>query len=113
MVGAHLHSITSSDLAASELPPDPTNCRVVMNASIGPRGAPGAENFAFSVVTPAWLATHCGQWGRGLLVLDEFSWTEVERMVQRLIAHASRPSWREVAEALNHELLWEFDKYTP
>ena len=85
----------------------------MLNASIGPKGSPGAENFAFTVVTPRYLLEHGGsRWGRGLLVVDEFSWSTVERMIQRLISHASAASWAEVAQKLNMELLWEFDNYT-
>jgi Immunity protein 8 len=114
MVTAHLISLDSPDLPPDALPLDPENCSVVMNAAIGPKGSPGAENFAFTVVTPRYLAAHSdARWGRGLLVIDAFSWPSVARMVERLLAHASGSTWGEVAAKLNHELLWEFDKYTP
>jgi hypothetical protein len=114
MVTAHLVSLDSSDLSLGDLPTDPGNCCVVINAAIGPKGAPGAENFAFSVMTHRYVAEHREtRWGRGLLLVDTFSWSEVERMVDRLLAHASAATWHEVAAKLNHELLWEFDNYTP
>jgi hypothetical protein len=114
MVTAQLVSLDSPDLAPDALPLDPQNCSVVLNAAIGPKGSPGAENFAFTVVTPRYLAEHSEvRWGRGLLVVDVFSWADAKRMVERLLAHASGSTWSEVAEKLNHELLWEFDKYTP
>jgi hypothetical protein len=46
-------------------------------------------------------------------VVNAFSWASVTRMVERLIVHASGSTWGEVAAKLNHELLWEFDNYTP
>ena len=114
MVTAHLVSLDSTDLARGVLPVDPKNCCVALNAAIGPKGSSGAENFAFSVVTPRYLAEHReARWGRGLLLVETFSWTTVERMVERLLAHASAATWHEVAAKLNHELLWEFDNYTP
>jgi Immunity protein 8 len=114
MVTAHLISLDSPDLRSDALPLDPENCSVLLNASIGPKGSPGAENFAFTVVTPRYLAEHSdAQWGRGLLVVDSFSWPGVTRMVEKLLAHASGSTWSEVAAKLNRELLWEFDNYTP
>jgi hypothetical protein len=114
MVTAHLISLDSPDLRPDALPLDPENCSVVLNAAIGPQDSPGAENFAFTVVTPRYLADHSdARWGRGLLVVDVFSWQEVTHMVERLLAHASGSTWGEVAAKLNHELLWEFDNYTP
>jgi hypothetical protein len=83
-----------------------------MQASIGPKGAQGQELFAFSVVTPRFLARESlPRWGRGLLVVGTFSWAAVERSLERLLAHAQRPSWSEVASTLNKELEWEYDNY--
>jgi hypothetical protein len=114
VVTAHLISLDSPDLASDVLPLDPENCCVVLNAAIGPKGSPGAENFAFTVVTARYLADHGeARWGRGLLIVDVFSWPGVKRMVERLLSHASGSTWREVAEKLNLELLWEFDNYSP
>jgi hypothetical protein len=114
MVTAHLVSLDSPDLAPDALPLDPENCSVVLNAAIGPKGSSGAENFAFTVVTPRYLAAHSeARWGRGLLLIEEFSWPGVKRMVEKLIAHASGSTWSDVAEKLNHELLWELDNYSP
>jgi hypothetical protein len=48
-----------------------------------------------------------------MLIVESFSWTIVHRMLERLLAHAVRPTWNEVAAELNKELLWEFDNYTP
>src|SRR4051812_38399776 len=99
MVTAHLISLDSPDLRPDALPLDPENCSVVLSAVIGPNGSPGAENFAFTVVTPRYLADHSdARWGRGLLVVNAFSWPSVTRMVERLIAHASGSTWGEVAE---------------
>ena len=114
MVSAHLFSLDSTDLDRGAVPDDPANCRVALTACIGPAGGRGGDNFSFEVVTPRYLLEQgSGRWGRGLLVLDEFSWTAVDRMVQRLVAHAAAETWAESAHKLNQELLWEFDRYTP
>ena len=114
MITAHLFALDSTDVGRDALPSDPSNCCVAMRAAIGPVGGRGGDNFAFEVVTPRYLADHGeARWGRGFLVVDEFSWPVVDRMVRRLLAHASAATWREVAEKLNHELLWEFENYRP
>jgi len=34
-------------------------------------------------------------------------------MLERLLAHATRKTWNEVALELNKELHWEFENYKP
>lgn len=111
MIHPTLISLSSSDLAAGSLPPDVQRCLISMNATIGPNGSSG-DNFSFVVATPSALAeSRSFGWGRGLLIVEEFSWGIVERSVSRLLAHSARQSWQEVAQSLNKELLWEFDGY--
>ena len=113
MVIPELKSLFSPDIERPALPPDVENCSVFLQAGIGAKGSEGEEIFSFSVVTPSFLlATEAlPRWGRGLLVVDSFSWQTVERSIQRLLAHAHRASWSEVAQVLNNELEWEFDNY--
>jgi hypothetical protein len=87
---------------------------VVIQASIGPKNEQGEELFEFSVVTPKFLARsrELPRWGRGLLLVDEFSWEAVEHAVKRLLMHAHRATWREVTVVLSRDLDWEFDNYT-
>lgn len=114
MIVPELLGLSSSDLAAGELAPDPAHCLVPMLATIGPSSGTAGDDFSFIAATPSAIA-ESGRlgWGRGMLIVDSFSWPQVERLVNRLLAQASRPSWQEVAQALNHELLWEFDGYRP
>ncbi|HKC53265.1 MAG TPA: Imm8 family immunity protein [Burkholderiales bacterium] len=114
MIAPQLKSLLSPDLEASALPPDPTDCCVLFQAAIGPKNGEGEEVFNFEVVTPQYLARNVlPRWGRGALIVEQFSWPAVERALERLLAQAHRNSWREVAETLNHELRWEFDNYQP
>ena len=115
MVTPELRGLTSPDLNAGMLPADPRACCVQVDASIGPTGQPGAESFSFSVVTPAFLVQSGSlpRWGRGMLIVNEFSWGAVDRALTRLLSHASRKTWGEVAAALNADLVWEFDNYVP
>jgi hypothetical protein len=109
-----IFALMSSDLAEGALPPDPSNCSVILTATIGPTDGNGGDNFDFEVVTPPYLQEHPAvRWGRGMLLVETFSWTTVRAMLDRLLAHAVRPTWNEVAAELNKELRWEYDNYTP
>jgi hypothetical protein len=112
MLALRLKGLDSADLAEGALPTDPECCRVSMTATIGPNSTDGGDLFQFTVVTPKALSQDEAQWGRGLLILPVFSWKAVERLLDRLLRHASRATWEECAAELNKELLWEFDNYT-
>jgi hypothetical protein len=114
MVTPELRNLSSPDLERPAVPSDPTDCLVALEASIGPKGARGEELFEFQVVTPRALAKNgLPRWGRGLLIVEQFSWANVERALERLLSHAHRDTWAEVAAVLNHELQWEYDNYQP
>lgn len=112
MVVPQIKSLTSPDLEPGNLPADPSDCCVLVDAHIGPKGEIGEEDFSFVVATPACLARlGLPRWGRGMLIVETFSWPVVEHALARLLAHAHRNTWHDVAQALNHELHWEFDNY--
>lgn len=114
MIFPKLLSYSSSDLEMGFIPSDPQHCLVPVTATIGPTGSAAGDNFSFLVATPSALA-ESGKfgWGRGILIVDSFTWAGVERSLNRLLAHAARDTWQDVAQALNKELLWEFDGYQP
>ena len=114
MISPELRELFNAELDGRKLPSDPLDCHVAIQASICPKGEPGEELFEFSVVTPKFLARsgELPRWGRGLLLVEEFSWEAVERAIDRLLMHAHRPTWREAALALSRDLDWEFDNYT-
>ena len=96
-----------SDLEPPALPPDPENCAVGFRAFIGPREGEDAEAYTFIVVTPT-LLLHSRDpiWGRGYLIVASFDWHLVVRSIAELLARCARPTWDEVAIALNQELHW-------
>ena len=114
MIHPVLLSLSSADLDTRCMPPAPENCSVSVTATIGGNGGTAADNFSFLVATPAALAeSNPARWGRGILIVESFSWAVVERAIHRLLAHCARDTWLEVAQALNQELLWEYDNYRP
>ncbi len=110
MIFPRLLALSSDDFDAQSLPEDVTHCNVSITAKIGPSDCDGGDYFHFSAVTPsAFAESHIFGWGRGILIIESFSWANIERAVHRLLAHAARETWQEVALVLNKELLWEFD----
>lgn len=107
-----IKSIMSSDLVDRCLPDDPANCAVNVEVEIGPKGGAGAEIFYFTAITPEYLACNPEtRWGRGLLVIEEFTWEAVQGMLGRLLMHARKDTWAEVTAELSKELHWEYENY--
>ena len=87
---------------------------MAITANIGASDGAGGDNFSFVVATPSALVeSGTPQWGRGTLIVESFSWADVERMLGRLLAQASGETWQEIAQTLNKELRWEFEGYRP
>ena len=109
-----LRGIFSPELNEPELPDDPKCCVVFMSADIGSAGSAGSDQFNFHVVTPAYLMQHPEvRWGQGYLLMPEFSWEEVTRMLERLVAGGSAANWEAAVQKLCRYLEWEFDDYRP
>ena len=110
-MGIRVIRLHSPDLAVGALPPDPRNCVVLVQAFIGPNDGPGEESFDFLVVTPCSVEGLAPRWGRALLLLEHFSWEEVRRHVDRIVAQCQRDSWQDAAQQLSRWMDWEFEGY--
>ncbi len=102
----------SPDLEYGREPDEPDNCSLRVEVDIGVKGGEGADVFSFIVTTPKALLNYTGyQWGRGWLLLEYFSWSQVEEIVEELCADMSGVSWEQIARELNKWLHWEYDNY--
>jgi hypothetical protein len=112
MIIPEIKTLNGIDLDRPNLPAEPDDCEVAIDITIGPVDSVASDIFAFSIITPTALARENRfRWGRGLLIVPTFSWEIVDLALDRLLAHCTRPSWKEVARELNQNLLWEFDNY--
>lgn len=112
MIFPKIKSFGSPDLDEYCLPPDPDCCQVFIEAEIGPQEDEGAEMFSFCVVTPQYLQKEgVTRWGKGLLVVNSFTWQEAENRLTKLLSHCPGQTWGEVARKLNLVLNWEFENY--
>jgi hypothetical protein len=112
MIQPEIKSILSHDLEYGKEPPDSDDSSVFIEVEIGPKEQEGADIFSFEVVTPKFLMrkteTH---WGRGYLIVESFSWSVVEKAVQKLLSHCARQTWHETATEIAKDLHWEFESY--
>ncbi len=107
-----IKSISSPDLPYGSLPAEPDNCSIFVEITIGPKGKEGEEVFSITAVTPKYLASNPeSRWGRGYLIVSQFSWSTIEFMLGQLLKRAYRNTWSEVAGELSKELNWEFENY--
>jgi hypothetical protein len=106
-----IKSIFSPDLDRPSLPMNSADCSVLVEVEIGPEDEEGADIFDFQVVTPSMLSGMLPCWGRGLLVIDEFSWSQVESCLEKLLIHCEGSTWEDISSNLNKELHWEFENY--
>ena len=114
---AELHGLSSVDLPAGppQLPEDPLDCWVPVEADMGVRGEPGTDSFTFYVCTPIRLARTLGkmphQFGRHLLIVERFDWSVLDTAIRQLIGDLSADTWNELASKIGRYGLWEFEDY--
>ncbi len=109
-----LKSLFSLQLAKDEAPKYPDCCLVCVMADIGVKGKEGSDQFNFYVVTPKYLLNNSEvRWGRGYLLMPEFSWETIKKMVENITSTVCADNWEEAAEQLCKYFEWEFENYQP
>ncbi|WP_280648902.1 Imm8 family immunity protein [Brevibacillus sp. 1238] len=73
----------------------------------------GSDLFYFRVMTPKRLLVILKEEktldGRAILIINEFNESLVEKEINKILEDCVRPSWVEVAKAINRHLNWEYD----
>ncbi len=107
-----LKRIFSTQLNTSEIPEDPICCSVLIYADIGEVGKESGDQFHFLIITPQFLLTYPEvRWGKGYLLMPEFSWVDIENRVRQLVSSISVDTWDDAANKLSKYLEWEFEEY--
>ncbi|MBG9736687.1 Imm8 family immunity protein [Paenibacillus alvei] len=82
-------------------------------ADIGSKDFEGVDYFYFRIMTPKRLVTILEEDkildGRGTFIVNEFDLAVVEKEINKILADCIRPTWDEVAKAINRHLNWEYD----
>jgi len=112
MVIPQLKSIMSPDLEYGKFPKDIEDCAVLIELTVGPKDSEGEEVFNFTAVTTKYIFNNFNSsWGRGYLIVKEFSWQEIENRINKLLNHCWADDWNGVTNKLKNELHWEFENY--
>lgn len=96
-----------------ELPKDPNDCWIVIHADIGTDdGTEAADTFLFYVCTTNKLSEILEQgFGRGLILVNQFSWTVIEEAITKICNSTTGKDWEEIASKLSRYGYWEFEDY--
>ncbi|WP_163132983.1 Imm8 family immunity protein [Agarivorans sp. Alg241-V36] len=109
-----IKSIISPDLDFGKTPMDPDICAVFIEVEIGERNRESCDIFSFTAITAKFMtANPVTSWGRGYLLMESFSWSGVELMLNKLLSFVRAETWDGVVQNLTKELHWEYDNYQP
>lgn len=107
-----VRSMLCADLPAQAAPEDASDCACFIEVQIGHAGGEEVETFSFTAMTPRALARYREvRWGRGCLLMQTFSWAEVQWVLARLLGAIEVESWTEAVVELRQFMDWEFDDY--
>lgn len=94
-------------------PEDKDDFVLAASADIGTNGSEGVDYFYFRIMTPKRLLTILDEDkildGRATFIVKEFDLDIVEKEMNKILEDCIRPTWDEVAKAINRYLNWEYD----
>lgn len=114
---SYLDGICSIDLPSGppELPDNPHDCWIIIQADIGPEGEEGLDIFTFYVCTVEKLK--CGlqsqgfQLGHHLILIERFDWQIVENAIKSILDKLVADNWDQLAAKINEYGEWEYNAY--
>ncbi len=96
-----------------QTPQDKENFLLGFTAYIGEENVEGADCFYFEVITPKKLVEIIKEKriynGKNLLIVEKYDLNLIEKEINRILQDCIRPTWNEVAQAINRYLAWEYD----
>ena len=114
-VVAELKDLFCSDFDLEDPPRVDLDARDVwLQATIGPKGVEGGDNYQFQVASPAWLAARHAD-GRptfvALILAERFDARALRHLIENLCRHTSGVDWHEVSWRLQRFGHSEFEDY--
>lgn len=96
-------------------PVDPSWCGILVDVHLGTDDEPGADVFKLSACSPNYFEAEAEvygtQWLRGYVLMPEWDYDGLVRLVQGLCDRTEGADWGEVAMKLSRYMTWEFDDY--
>lgn len=114
---ARLDGLFSIDLPAGplQLPKDPRDCWIVVQADIGPLNNNSADTFTFYVCTlknlQQLLDCESYRLGHHLILVERFDWKVVEDAIGSILDKLDADNWDQLAAKINEYGEWEFNDY--
>ena len=114
---AYLEGIYSIDLPSGppEMPSNPYDCWIVIQAEIGVEGHSGADTFTFYVCTVKKLRDILSmdnvEFGRHLILVENFDWAIVENAIKGILDELEADTWDQLAAKIHEYGEWEFNDY--
>ncbi|MEF3311882.1 Imm8 family immunity protein [Paenibacillus sp. GYB004] len=92
---------------------DLDNSKIRVTAYISEENDIGADCFHFQVISSEYLAKFLSENntfdGRATFIVNKFDITQLEIEINKILKDCIRPTWDEVAKAINRHLKWEYD----
>ena len=117
MIELELRDILSPDVEPDRWEPKSPAVWVLLQLEIGVRGEVPCDTFSVMVATPEGLLEHATPDAdgvltkRGTIVLREFSWNVVRRVLSGILAQCRAENWQQAVPKLQRYFLWEFEDY--
>ncbi len=114
---SELKGLYSIDLpnGKPQLPKDPSNCWIIVQAEIGTTDNIESDVFTFYVCTLKKLTQIVSknkfQKGLHLLIVEAFDWVLIENIINNICNKTMGNTWEEIAQQINKFGAWEFDDY--
>jgi hypothetical protein len=113
-----IKSLSSPDVEVDVWQPEPSDgvC-FLLEAEIGERGDDRRDLFQIIVATPEGLRTLTPTeppvlTDRATLVLTEFSWPALHRVLARIVRECAADDWSATVLRLQRYFRWEYEDYT-
>ena len=116
-IRAELKSLMCSDFDMRTYVPETSDTFAFwVEMEIGPVGEESSDLFQVLVCTPRWLEKEVHKWGaqwsRSKLIINSYSFNELESFVSRAIGSIEGRDWKELVSKLRLLADWEFDGCT-
>lgn len=114
---AVLKSIFSLDVdnLSEFCPADPDFFGVSLRLVIGSNNSVGEDLFDLLVCSPEWVKAECMNynfvWGKDILILSEFRFDLIKKIIEEYVNSIEGSSWVEIAQSLSKVMGWEFENY--
>ena len=95
-------------------PESPNEILFCLEMEIGEKGKEGGHLFQVLVATPEAIRHFCKKYDRtvdrNLLIILDYSWTEIDMRIRRIVESCCRDNWNNSMLCLNRYFKWEYEE---